>query len=350
LRGRSATSVPSRNARLYGLKHKDACNIPHRFAAAMQTDGWWWRDTVIWHKPSPMPLSITGWRWERHRIKVEPSPRALQRYGKYGCTDANLAQKGGAGWVECPGCEKCNPNGGLVLRKGSWRTTTAHEYVFMFAKSEHYFCDALAVAEPAASSTIARNRYSRKTDDADAEQYAVKHDHEFVGLTRNPRSVWVIAAKPFYNPTEIRHFAAYPLELAERCIKAGTSEAGCCIACGAPLARVLAPRPFVGSGNTAEYRAAGVNRRTTEARQQLMTGARTPQTVGWKETCNCGVETAPCIVLDPFGGSGTTAIAAVSLGRRAVLCEINPEYVALAKARIMHDIPLLAASGVAETA
>jgi adenine-specific DNA methylase len=63
-------------------------------------------------------------------------------------------------------------------------------------------------------------------------------------------------------------------------------------------------------------------------------------TLGWRPSCECGTETTPCTVLDPFGGSGTTALVADRLGRNAVLIELNPEYAAMAMRRIKGDSPL----------
>jgi spermidine synthase len=55
---------------------------------------------------------------------------------------------------------------------------------------------------------------------------------------------------------------------------------------------------------------------------------------GYAPSCQCAAPDAPATVLDPFGGSGTTAMVALKHGRRAELCEINPEYIALAHERI----------------
>jgi len=58
-------------------------------------------------------------------------------------------------------------------------------------------------------------------------------------------------------------------------------------------------------------------------------------TIGWQPTCDCDAgEPVPCVVLDPFGGSGTTAAVAMELGQDAILCELNPEYIPLAINRI----------------
>jgi len=67
------------------------------------------------------------------------------------------------------------------------------------------------------------------------------------------------------------------------------------------------------------------------------------QTTGWQPTCKCeNAGTGKCIILDPFGGAGTTGLVADRLGRNAILCELNPEYAALAAKRITDETPMFA--------
>lgn len=179
-RGRSNGYTASRDARAHGLKHKDLVGIPWRVAFALQEDGWYLRSDVIWAKPNPMPESVTD------------------------------------------------------------RPTKAHEYLFLFAKSARYFYDYQAIREPLVSTP---------------EQYAkagksVRENHAFGSVGgrplgpssfatvpdgRNARSVWTITTKPYAGA----HFATFPPELPERCIKAGSAEGD------------LVLDPFSGSGTTA---------------------------------------------------------------------------------------------------
>jgi hypothetical protein len=243
-------------------------------------------------------------------------------------------------WSDCPGCGKCRSAGGYVLRRGSWRTTPAHEPIFMFAKSAKYFCDGIGAREEAATSTIERNQYTRKLDDPD-EQFAVKHDHEFEGLTRNPRSTWRIAS----GGSSLKHYAMFPRELAERIIEIATPAHGVCGTCRAPWARVVevARKPrgdAFGVKDVGEHDHGQAGTPFMEATQS---------TLGWRATCTCGTEDrTPATVLDPFGGSGTTAEAALLMGRKAVLCELNPEYVGIIRQRMQAACPLLAANLNAE--
>lgn len=231
------------------LKSKDLCMIPNRLAIALQEAGWWVRSEIIWHKPNPMPESITD------------------------------------------------------------RPTTSHEKIWLLTKSERYFYDAEAIREPVSASTHARlsqdvmnqigseranggsraarpmkavGRNSRENIDrvpvsrkgvgsgpkTQPPGLGIKNNESFAAACsmpvsdRNSRNVWTIPTAAFSEA----HFATFPSELAERCIKAGS--------------------PTGGS------------------------------------------------ILDPFGGSGTTAMVAASLGRTATLIELNPEYATLARARI----------------
>lgn len=309
--------------------------IPERFALAMQADGWLLRDVIIWHKLSPMPSSVSGWEWSRHRVKVKGKLREGPNPDR---NDGGMSDVGGSAgpsceWIDCPGCPKCEANDGLVLSRGSWRTTSAHEYIFMFAKSMGYFCDQHAVKEPAESATVERNNYSRVNDDRD-EAFAVKHDHEFVGLTRNPRSVRNFKAS-FYNG---KHYAAFPISIPEWCIRAGTSSKGVCAECGAPWARIT-ERESQGAWNTHEHdeQRGQVGMESTRDRGSYPQ----PKSIGWRATCDCNASAIPATVLDCFGGTGTSAEAAISLGRRAVLCELNDEYVKQIHERIEGSVPLL---------
>lgn len=196
---------PTRNAPAIGLKHKDLIGVPWRVAFALQADGWYLRQDIIWHKPNPMPESVTD------------------------------------------------------------RCTKAHEYVFLLSKSPRYYFDADAINEPVADASAARlaqnvaaqagsTRVPGKTN---GTMKAVGN-----GKTRNRRSVWTVTTKPFKGA----HFATFPPDLIEPCILAGCPVGG--------------------------------------------------------------------VVLDPFCGSGTTAGVALKNGRKAVLCELNPEYAAMMPARI----------------
>jgi hypothetical protein len=260
-----------------GIGAGELLNIPHRFAESMRSRGWRWRSTCVWLHRSAMPESLGGWRWERCKVKVKAggSPaRNLKPELHVGAgleLDDTTDFPVKAVWSDCPGCPKCLPNGGYVLRKGQWRCTTGHSYVFMFAKTDEYYSDATAASEPASSATVERNKYTRVLDDPD-EQYAVAHDHEFTGSTRNPRTVWTdIANEPMSldaclscgrvwkaaeKKKELRkkgkeyvctcgaadwgsHYAAFPSSLVRKCLTPHISRAGCCAACGVPWSPVV---------------------------------------------------------------------------------------------------------------
>lgn len=220
-----------------GLKHKDLMGIPWRLAFALQDDGWYLRQDIIWHKPNPMPESTRD------------------------------------------------------------RCTKSHEYLFLLSKSPKYFCDMGAIREPAAESSLVRwtqdvegqagsDRVPGKTNGpmkavggskrnsfardpkAGTGQHGQKAQHRadradiHYSQTRNKRSVWTVATQGFKGA----HFATFPPDLIRPCILAGTPRGG--------------------------------------------------------------------VVLDPFGGAGTTAVVAMQEGRKSILCELNPEYAAMAERRV----------------
>lgn len=270
-----------------GLKPKDLCGMPWRLALALQADGWWLRQDIIWAKPNPMPES---------------------------CTD---------------------------------RCTKAHEYVFLLTKSARYFWDAEAVAEPVTPDMAwrAERGYTRggngKVDASrcDADTLRGEQSKEIKGGTRNRRDVWTIASEPYPEA----HFATFPQELPKLCILAGTSARGACPKCGAPHERVVTEKPtvkpvdYAGKNSMLTDPQSAARRLHGNVKARREAGATHENafprvtTTGWRPTCECGeASTVPCRVLDPFGGSGTTGQVALELGRHATLIELNPDYVALA--------------------
>lgn len=254
------------------LKPKDLVGMPWRIAFALQADGWYLRSDIIWSKPNPMPESVTD------------------------------------------------------------RPTKSHEYVFLFAKSKKYYYDADAVREEHESLKYLQRG---KTLDNKGDYGGVRKDlgrsrtEYYNPAGRNRRTVWEIPTQP----TPEAHFATFPEALVEPCIKAGTSERGACPECGAPWRRVVEK----GGGTTG---ASWHDHSNDLKRGQVGPSSSTPRDyyrrdIGWQPSCTCGTEeTVPCIVLDPFGGSGTVAKVARDLGRSSILIEINPEYVQIAKKRL----------------
>lgn len=197
------------------LKPKDLVGIPWRVAFALQSDGWWLRQDIIWSKPNPMPESVRD------------------------------------------------------------RCTKAHEYLFLLTKSDRYYWDQEAIREPHMEVSLARakrNRFGGKYVGSDPTEHGALKSGNGYGPNgnthtvcspggRNKRSVWTIPTAPYAEA----HFATFPPDLVKPCILAGTKP-----------------------GDT---------------------------------------------VLDPFSGSGTVGQVATELGRKSILCELNPEYVKLAGCR-----------------
>ena len=169
----------------WGLKPKDLVGMPWRVAFALQADGWYLRSDIIWAKPNPMPESVTD------------------------------------------------------------RPTKAHEYVFLLTKSARYFYDADAVREelrtnpkenyPNRARILGRGNQVGKAQHPSGPQQDSSGGYPPSGHGRNLRTVWTIATQSYPYPES--HFATFPEAIVERCIKAGTSERGCCAICEAPWER-----------------------------------------------------------------------------------------------------------------
>ena len=218
------------------LAPKQLLGIPWRVAFALQADGWYLRQDIIWAKPNPMPESVTD------------------------------------------------------------RCTKSHEYIFLLSKSPKYYYDNEAIAEPLAQSSVARlsqdvenqagsDRVPGKTNgpmkavggsykgssfnrgktavngEGRTQPDEERADTEGLSGTRNKRDVWTVATRPYKGA----HFATFPPKLIEPCVLAGCPRGG--------------------------------------------------------------------VVLDPFGGSGTTGQVAQEHGRNAILMELNAAYLPLIRAR-----------------
>src|SRR3990167_7574398 len=323
-----------------GYKPLDLIHTPSLLIPRLLADGWFLRSVIVWAKPNPMPESVSGTRWERCRVKVK------QGQGGNGNEQMLSGEQWRAGfereafsqWADCPGCARCTPNDGLVLRRGSWRPTEATEWVLMLAKSAGYYADGEGVREPHARLWDESNggswaHASRLDDEVKGKAGTHRGDHYPLPnpAGRNMRNVWTFPTEPFPQA----HFATYPTELVRRCILAGTSEAGCCATCGAPFARVIETRrpptrEVVSTGPYAEHGAFGRLRWDEPIENQ---------TLRFRPTSPHSGEAVPSTVLDPFLGSGTTAVVARSLGRRFVGIELSADYVHMALKRLEQTQP-----------
>lgn len=155
----------------------------------------------------------------------------------------------------------------------------------------------------------------------------------------NLRTVWTI---PPSADLQFRHYATYPVELARMMVRIGTSEMGCCQACGAQIRRVVRASGG-GIGRTIDDHSAPDP--IARGRSGVMGAGVTPgwstssyvrSTVGWERTCDCPPDTPtrPSTVLDPFAGSGTTLAAAKMLGRDSIGIELSPYFTSVARGRL----------------
>lgn len=334
-----------------GMKPLDMVLIPEQLALALRTDGWYVRSLVVWKKDNPMPESVSGWRWERHEVRIKARTRGsnegsmppqTHHAGQVPHRDGSFDTPSDTIWQDCPGCPKCSPHGGYILRKGSWRPTDSYEFILMLTKTGSYFCDKEAVLERGLASSEERYRYP--FGDAKNE-HLMATDNQTVPIGnrvfnggRNLRSVWEFPTKPYSGA----HFAVFPPRLPELCVKASTSEKGCCPKCGSPWARVLGNRTVTGTEGwgvaTEDHTGDLQGSQSTIREGHGRFGTTLSCTTGWLSTCQCSVpETSPCRVLDPFSGAGTTALVCERLGIDSVSIDTSPEYIKLSQDRLVED-------------
>jgi DNA modification methylase len=306
----------------FGMKPKDLVGIPWMVAFALRADGWYLRSPIVWYKNNVKPESTKD------------------------------------------------------------RPTSSYEHVFLLTKSAKCYYDNYAVREPSTGQKGAAANFRRKTKDhllpgQSATEHRLDRKPTKDNGTRNRRDVWsvednlVLLQWLSENHPEIldtylsaqeeqkdvwfintkgykgAHFAVFPPALVEPCILAGTSEKGKCPTCGAPWKRIVEKRKKPpGRADDKLYLAqayrGNAQSKTWGARKDLGGDPEPVVTIGWEPTCTCPPhDPIPDIVLDPFGGAGTTALVASRLGRDCILVDASEVYcVNLAAPRIKNDAPM----------
>ena len=261
-----------------GIKPKDLFGIPWRVAFALQADGWYLRQDIIWNKPNPMPESVQD------------------------------------------------------------RCTKAHEYIFLLSKSPHYYFDNVAIKEE--TTTFDNSNRDRDTTKLNNTPGRTK----MAGLktnqyeTRNKRSVWTVNTKPYKEA----HFAVFPTDLIEPCVLAGSS-AKICSGCGKSYRREMVTTD-VPDRIVREHMVGVIPKRDKPSRMNSKDMlSLTKEDNGFVKQCKCDTDkTEQDRIIDPFGGSGTTALVADRHNRDATVIELNEEYIEIAKKRLEGDAPLFA--------
>jgi len=257
------------------LPNKQLGCIPFKAALALQQDGWYLRQDIIWHKPNPMPESVKD------------------------------------------------------------RCTKAHEYIFLFSKSKKYYFDNEAIKEE--SVTVNSKGERGKPNSAKnvgksvkgVDGFDVRGGFKNMGAyeKRNKRSVWTVNTKPFKEA----HFATFPPDLIKPCVLAGCPEK-ICVDCGKPYERVMQrPKQLEVERN----KRSGLDDRKVGGVLDKYNRENPPIDLGVQKQCDCETnETNPGTVLDPFAGSGTTAEVSNINARDTVLCELSDDYIEIAVKRL----------------
>ena len=258
------------------FQDKQLLGQPWLIAFALQKDNWYLRSDIIFHKRNPMPESAKD------------------------------------------------------------RPTKSHEYIFLLTKNARYYYDADAVRE---EHKEPERGMIKKTESMNPHTHSgffegitwVPKERQYNPLGRNLRSVWTITTQPFPDA----HFATFPEELVEICVKAGTSEKGCCSECGSPYERILEIEDWYrflnGHTRPSGTLEEGINVGFGGKKDSV---TKPTKTIGWQPTCECNAETVPCTVLDPFAGSGTVGKVCMDLRRSFIGIEIKSEYVEMSERRI----------------
>lgn len=324
-----------------GLKPKDLIGVPWRTALALQADGWWLRDAIIWHKPATIPSSVEDRCTPAYEFvfMLTKRPRYFVDMDavRQPLTASSVDRVQQPGITEQEGCDRPNAGG---KTNGAMKAVYKHDRNRLTSGERSHnrmFGEPDTVERLLDAGANLRNVWTIATEPFAMARYACANGHEFVLTKRMSDEVEAaFRCRACGKPVERgEHFAAFPGALAARCIRMGTSEAGCCSECGAPLVRVVevAPNPSKGA-NAGERRDGGAaltsNAQTSAGLHRNGTNVASSRVMrGFQPSCKCTGGISPCVVLDPFMGTGTTAEVAESLGRRWVGYELSQTYHAL---------------------
>ena len=222
------------------------------------------------------------------------------------------------------------------------RVRRSHEQVFHFTKQQKYFTAVDEIREP----YIEPDRVRSDTFGGNSAAKGVRHAGPGIytgpvnSLGKLPGSVWSIPSSPLKVPewVGVDHFAAYPPELCRRIIL-GWSPSGICMKCSKPR-RPIVDKPGLTGHNNNPFSRDGSNLKSTIDGGQKIWNERMKnpdRIIGYACACpDDSAPTSPSVVLDPFGGTGTTAMTADVLGRNAISVDMSMDYCKLASWRV-HD-------------
>jgi len=249
--------------------------VPWRFVFRMKEAGFHFHRDIVWSKPDPMPESVKN------------------------------------------------------------RPVTSHEYVFMFSLAGTCYYDWFGVREDAKWASDPRNgqRIEYHGKRGSASPGTGQQAFVSIGDKRLLRSVWTITTETLKE----EHYAPFPLDLALRAVEAGCAHA-VCLTCGLPRERIVESHPLDRSDlppDHPEYRPSRYDGGKAGSEHAPGPGQRysEPQQTGWTD-CTCGSEKRRGVVLDPFMGSGTTALAARLLGRDCIGIELSESNCAMIERRL----------------
>ena len=291
-----------------GLKTKDLIGIPWRLAFALQADGA--ADPAHMQTIQRVIAAITASYDSRNewpdRIRAEIERLEVE------WLDAHRG-----GWYLRSDIIWSKPN--PMPESVTDRPTRAHEYLFLLTKSPRYYYDADAIKEDGSGRSSGLKNYKSDGLVGHETKGGILAVSDVEWHTRNRRTVWTIATQP----TKEAHFATFPEKLVEPCILAGTSEKGCCPKCGKPWERVIEK-----TGHVNKREDAHVPNNTPSKIDSTGWAPTSRATENWIPGCACDAgEPVPCVVLDPFAGSGTVERVAIRLRRRSIGTELNYHYI-----------------------
>jgi DNA modification methylase len=323
------------------LKPKDLVGIPWRVAFALQADGWWLRSDIVWHKPNPMPESMTDRPTKAHEYIFLLTKSARYWYDQDAVRENFADDRMGNPGRYTPHYQigSARNDGNQIGANGEWDGSK------LGGRNKRTVWSAPETADPLLSYLLDKLA-------ADDPERLIDYLDQYAADATLKSDAWKVATKPFKGA----HFAVFPPKLIEPCILAGCPSR-VCVECGTPWARVI--QKITKSMPVEErHGRIGHNGQPPQISGNYWEGPTTKPTEQHRPQCQCcplpaihvdefGHQwpiyniTRPGVVLDPFMGSGTTAAVAIQNKRDWLGIELNTDYIELAKDRIAKTQPAL---------
>jgi DNA modification methylase len=345
-------------SRIAGVKQKDLIGIPWLVAFALRSAGWYLRQDIIWHKPNPMPESVTDRCTKAHEYIFLLSKSAKYYYDHEAiklplakASHLRLAQdianqkgsdrvpgktNGAMKAVGSPIKKVYKDKDGMTVGELDSEVMKQLQLMTLEESIEYLRKN---IKDPTFGGKKGRE-YTPERDDPNFRNGSEQWGREWLPSEdgyANKRSVWTVTTKPFSEA----HFATFPEDLIVDCIKAGCPEY-VCSKCGKAREKIFESTGDNKANEVISHNGVpGLKKDSSHDRVRSLSGAtyeHVRKLTDQLTDCGCNEGFSPGVCLDPFMGAGTTALVARKLNRNYIGFELNQEYIKIAEKRLRDEL------------